>query len=600
MANDGETRRLAAIVVTDIVAYSRLMAADESGTLVALKALRKELWYPKIEEYGGRVVKLMGDGQLMEFSSVVAAVECAVDIQRAMARRNADIPEDLQIVIRLGINLGDVIIDGDDIYGDGVNVAARLESEAEPGGICISRKVRDDIRDKLSLLLEDMGEVEVKNMARPVRIFRVNLDGSRVPGASSEPDVLTLPTGKPSIAILPFDNMSGDDAQEYFSDGITEDIITALSRNGGLFVIARNSSFAYRAKSPDIQKVGQELGVRYVLEGSVRRAGDRVRVTAQLIEAATGNHVWAEKYDRELTDIFAVQDEITENVSGAVGSEVFRAEIGRAAKLSAAELGAWELSLRAWWHVQRITKEDSAKARELCHEEIALMGDSATSYSALAFTHLWDSLYGWSGHSPEAAGAQAAKAAQTAISIDPNDDLARTILATVYWFAGNLEGAIRECELALEHNPNFNVAHAILGILLCRVEPDQFERSSEHFQRALRLGPRDPWVPTWTANWSMNELVLGRIEEAIESARKAVRLGPHIPIAHRALASALALKGDMAGAREAWADVMRVQPDFNPETYLPSLAKLFGDEAQFKTLRRGILLASGAETPASQ
>jgi TolB-like protein len=278
------------------------------------------------------------------------------------------------------------------LYGDGVNVAARLESLADAGGICISRSIGDQVRDKLDVTLEGLGEHEVKNIARPVRAFRVIQGGAVAAARGGAPAAPTAEpkseSEKPSIAILPFDNMAGDDSQEYFSDGITEDIITALSRNIGLFVIARNSSFAYRGKSPDIRKVGEELGVRYVLEGSVRRAG--ARITAQLIEAASGNHVWAEKYDSQFTDIFAPQDEITENVTGAVGSE-----IARAAQMSTAELGAWELAMKAWWHVQRSSKEDNAKAQDLCSQEIVLMGEKATSHSALAFTHLWDSLYGW-------------------------------------------------------------------------------------------------------------------------------------------------------------------------------------------------------------
>ena len=592
MASDGETRRLAAIMATDVVGYSRLMGDDEAATLRTLADYRKVM-AETTELHRGRVIDAPGDAMLAEFASPVEAVRSASEIQRELGVRNGHLADHRRMDMRVGINLGDVIHKDGALYGDGVNVAARLEALAEPGGICISRSIRDQVRDKMDVTLEDLGEHEVKNIARPLRAFRVSLEGA---GRTAAPTGggKTGASEKPSIAILPFDNMSGDDSQEYFSDGITEDIITALSRNGGLFVIARNSSFAYRGKSPDIRKVGEELGVRYVLEGSVRRAGERVRITAQLIEAASGNHVWAEKYDRELTDIFALQDEITENVSGAVGSEVLRAEIHRAAKLDTTELGAWDLSLRAWWHVNRVNKDDNAKAQELCHEEIALMGDKARSHSALAFTHLYESLYGWGGVSPEDAGASAVNAAQAAISMDSSDELARSVLATVYWFAGNLDGAVRECELALEQNPNYNIAFLLLGTLLCRMEPDQYERAKELFESGVRLGPRDPWLPAWTAMWSMSELVMGRLEEAIEAARRAVRLGPHIPQVHRALAAALALVGDIAGAREAWAEIMRVQPDFDLDIYLPSAEKLFRDDTQFEPLRRGLLLAAGA------
>ena len=307
------------------------------------------------------------------------------------------------------------MIEGDDIYGDGVNVAARLEALADPDGICVRREVRDQVRDKLPYVFEDMGEIAVKNIPRPIHVFKVLTDGVPTDAGKAAPDDAPKPgpalPDKPSIAVLPFVNMSGDAEQEFFADGITEDIITALSKFRWFFVIARNSTFVYKGQAVDVKQVGRELGVRYVLEGSVRKVANRVRISAQLIEAATGNHVWAEKYGRNITDIFAVQDEITANVSGAVGSEILRAEIGRAAKMSPTELGAWELSLRAWWHVNRVTKEDNVKAQEYCRQEIALMGNEATSYSALAFTHLYESLYGWSQRSTREAGAEAAERA---------------------------------------------------------------------------------------------------------------------------------------------------------------------------------------------
>ena len=303
-------RRLAAIMVTDVVGYSRLIRSDEEGTLAALKALRTDLIDPKIAEHHGRVVKLMGDGMLAEFASAVDAVRAAVEAQRAVAERNADLPEDKRIAFRVGINLGDVVVDGDDIHGDGVNVAARLEGLAEAGGICISGGVYDQVRDRIDFPFEDLGEHQVKNIDRPVRVWRWVTDGVAAAGTASADKPLPLPD-KPSIAVLAFDNLSGDPDQEYFADGIAEDIITALSKFRWFFVIDRNSSFTYKGKSVDVKQVAEELGVRYVLEGSVRKAGSRVRISAQLIDAATGNHVWAERYDRELADIFDLQDEMT-------------------------------------------------------------------------------------------------------------------------------------------------------------------------------------------------------------------------------------------------------------------------------------------------
>src|SRR6516225_9234950 len=307
------TRRLAAILAADVVGYSRLMGADEEGTLAALKSIRRELGDPKVKEHRGRIVKTTGDGLLIEFASVVDAVRCAVEVQREMAERNADVPPDRRIEFRMGINLGDIIKDGRDIYGDGVNVAARLETLAEPGGICVSRVVRDQVRDKLAFAFEDMGEQQVKNIARPVRVHRIRLfeeEAFPTVRPSDRATALAVPD-KPSVAVLPFTNMSGDPDHEFLADGIAEDVITALSRYPSLFVIARNSCFTYKGRAVDVKQVGRDLGVRYVLEGSLRKAGNRIRVTAQLVEAQTGNHVWAERYDRDLADIFTVQDEIT-------------------------------------------------------------------------------------------------------------------------------------------------------------------------------------------------------------------------------------------------------------------------------------------------
>src|SRR5262249_46557659 len=322
-------RRLAAIFAGDIAGYSRLMSADEEGTVRQLKGHRKELVDPKITEHRGRIVKTTGDGMLVEFVSVVDAVRCAVDIQRGMLERNSSTPPDKRIQFRIGINVGDIIIDADDIYGDGVNVAARLEAVADPGGIMVSRTVHDQVCDKLSFGFEDMGEQSVKNIARPIGVHRISL-AEIAPLAAGQSATAALKaeltSSRPSIAVLPFVNMSGDPEQEYFADGISEDIITGLSKLRWFFVIARNSSFAYKGKAVDVKRASRELGVRYILEGSVRRAGNRVRITAQLIDASTGNHVWADRYDGDLTDIFALQDEITRKVVTAIEPRLLEAE----------------------------------------------------------------------------------------------------------------------------------------------------------------------------------------------------------------------------------------------------------------------------------
>jgi adenylate cyclase len=357
---DCAERRLAAIMAVDVVGYSRLMGADEEGTLAALKAIRREWVDPRIVEHRGRIVKTTGDGLLVEFASVVAAVRCTVGVQREMAERNIGVPAETRIEFRVGINLGDIIIDGDDIFGDGVNIAARLETLAEPGGICVSRVVHDQVRDKLAFAFEDMGEQALKNITRPVRTYRVMAAlGAASTRAGSGP---SLPD-KPSIAVLPFANMSGDPEQEYFADGMVEEIITALSRIRWLFVIARNSSFTYKGQAVDVKQVGRELGVRYVLEGSVRRGGNRVRVTAQLIDAFTSAHIWAERYDRDLTDIFAVQDEITASVAGIIEPALVAAEQERVLRKPPDRLDAWEVYQRGMWHFNKYGAEENKHIR---------------------------------------------------------------------------------------------------------------------------------------------------------------------------------------------------------------------------------------------
>ena len=368
MPEERVDRRLAAILAGDIAGYSRLMGVDEEGTLRQLKAHRKELVDPKITEHRGRIVKTTGDGMLVEFVSVVDAVRCAVDIQRGMAERNANVPADKRIEFRIGINVGDIIIDGDDIFGDGVNVAARLEALADPGGIMVSSVVHDQVRDKLSFGFEDMGEQTVKNIARPIGVHRVSARRTALASQGrihrwlkTEPST----ANRPSIAVLPFANMSGDPEQEYFADGITEDIITGLSKLRWFFVIARNSSFTYKGKAVDVKRVARELGVRYVLEGSVRKGGNRVRITAQLIDAATGNHIWADRYDGDLTDVFALQDEITRKVVAAIEPKLLEAEGIRSQNRSPEDIGAWDMVIHANSLFWRMTKR-RAKPRLRC------------------------------------------------------------------------------------------------------------------------------------------------------------------------------------------------------------------------------------------
>src|SRR5215475_2974303 len=372
MASDQVKRKLAAIFAADIAGYSRLMGADEAGTLARLKEYRRELIDPKNKQYRGRVVKTTGDGILIEFPSVVDAVSCSIEVQQGMRERNADVPTEKRIEFRIGINLGDVIIEGRDLYGDGVNIAARLEGLAEPGGICISQTVLNHARGKIAFEVEDLGEQALKNIVQPIHVYRLLLNSGRDCTVTRlSESALALPD-KPSIAVLPFENMSGDPEQEYFADGIVEEIITALSRFKSLFVIARNSSFFYKGKSPDIRQVGRELGVRYVLEGSVRKAAAKVRITGQLIDAATGTHIWADRFERDLTDVFALQDEVTVAVVSAIQPKLLQTEIAIAARRRPENLTAYDFYLRALQQDYLTTREGLAEAIKLARRALEL------------------------------------------------------------------------------------------------------------------------------------------------------------------------------------------------------------------------------------
>ena len=447
MAEARVQRRLAAILAADVAGYSRLMGADEEGTLAALKELRRDLADPKIKEHRGRIVKTTGDGLLVEFASVVDAVRCAVEVQREMASRNARVPEDTRIQFRMGINLGDIIKDGRDIYGDGVNVAARLEALAEPGGICVNRVVRDQVRDKLDFGFEDAGEQRVKNIARPLRVYHVRPGQLADEEMSAAQPPLALPD-KPSLAVLPFTNMSGDPEQEFVSDGIAEDVISALSHYPSLFVIARNSTFTYKGRAVDVKQVGRELGVRYVLEGGVRKAGNRIRVTAQLIEAETGNHVWANRYDRDLADIFAVQDEITHALTTALTPAIADAELRRAIRKPPESLDAWAAYQRGLWHLSKANSEDDTIAQNFFRQAIDLAPTFAPGYSALALAQLQAAAV-YQKLSLAEAQSSAEALARRAVSLDGADAEARSCLGWALQARGELDGALVEIERAL-------------------------------------------------------------------------------------------------------------------------------------------------------
>ena len=559
MPDERVQRRLAAIVACDVVGYSKMMGRDEAGTLARLKKLRSEFLHPKVSEYGGRVVKTTGDGTLIEFPSAVDAVSHAVDVQRGMAERNKDIPGDQQIRLRLGINVGDIIIDEDDIYGDGVNVAARLEALAEPDGICLSARVYDYVRDRLDVAYDDLGELAVKNIADLVHVYRVRLGEAASAGVPGVSQALPLPD-KPSIAVLPFVNMSGDAEQEYFADGITEDLITLLSQIRWFFVIARNSSFAYKGKSPDIRAVARELGVAYVLEGSVRKAGSRVRVTAQLIDGASGNHVWAQRYDRDLEDIFAVQDEITATLVGAIEPELGKAERERARAKRPDDLRAWELYQRGLWHTYRRTREDLAEAQLLFRRAIAIDPGLARAYAAAEEAFFFQHVGGYVDGA-DAANTAALQYAETAVRIDGQDAFNRYALGRALTLLRRHDAAILELDKAIELEPSFAQAHYALGMALGTGGRPQ--EALPHIELAMRLSPQDPYFGQFLVRRAEAYLFLGRLEEAVESAERSLH-EPNIQWSRWAiLAAAQAHLGRLEDARRSIEALHALRPDID-------------------------------------
>jgi adenylate cyclase len=557
------TRKLAAILAADVAGYSRLIGIDEEGTIARLQALRRELIDPTISAHHGRIFKTTGDGILVEFASVVDAVRCAVEVQRAMAERNVGVDADRRAEFRIGINVGDIVIDGSDILGDGVNIAARLEGLAEPGGICVSARVPEDVQGKLDITFEDRGEQKLKNIARSVRVYRARLDST----PRSAP-VLPLPD-KPSIAVLAFTNMSADPEQDYLSDGIAEDIITLLSRSRSLFVIARNSSFTYKGRTVDVKQVASELGVRYVLEGSVRRGGSRVRVTAQLIDAATGNHLWAERYDRDLADVFAVQDEITEAVATAIEPAVDETERQRAARRSPESLGAWEAYQRALWHLSQVSAHDCERAQVFLRRAIDLDPHFAAAYARLTIPviasatmyHLRDI-----GEALE----DARTLAQRAIALDPTDVVGHSRLGVVLAMQGDYQGALAEGHHAIAMNLTSALAQADVGVIF--VISGQPREGIKFLRDALR---RDPYDPIRLIRWSYlaaAHYYLHEYRDAAAVSQFAIRSYPDHPWAYRWLAAASAQLGNVDAARDALQKWIATDPnDFRtwarPEDY---------------------------------
>jgi len=559
MAEERLQRKLAAIMAADVVGYSRLMEADEVGTLNRLKALHQELFVPTIERFGGRIFKVTGDGALADFPSAVDALNGAVSLQRALADRNAGLPENQRIELRVGISLGDVIVEGDDLYGRGVNIAARMEGLAEPGGICISGNVHEHVRGTSGLVFADLGKRDVKNIADPVHAYGVHLRSDAIKPDHQQRDANPPPTDKPSIAILPFDNLSGDPDQRYFADGIVEDIITELSKYSWLLVIARNTSFTFRDKVSDISDVGRKLHVRYVMEGSIRRTGDRVRITAQLIDAQSGAHVWAEHFDRDLEDVFAVQDEITQNVAGAIQPRLISAEAERARTKPPESMVAWDYAVRGRWHVLRLTKEDNAEAQRLLREGLALYPNSVSILTFLSYSLTIGVIFGWS-NDPPVWLTEARELAERAANLDENDAWVQCVVGLGQFTANQPDKAIGHYRKAIALNPSFALGHGYLALQLAFIA-GRTDEAIKEAETAIRLSPRDPELYHFFYAIGMAQFVAGRYDEAVTWAERAENERPAgIGFGLRLLASSYAHLDRLEEARDAFARVLEVTP----------------------------------------
>jgi adenylate cyclase len=582
-------RRLAAILAADVVGYSRLIRADEEGTIADLKALRADLIDPKLAEHNGRIVKLMGDGMLAEFASVVDAVRTAVETQVAVARHNAGLPEDKRIEFRVGINLGDVVIDGDDIYGDGVNVAARLEGLARPGGICVSDKVYEEVRDRLDLVFEDLGKQPVKNIDRPVQVYGVVINSraemSDGAGTISGLDAALELPDKPSIAVLPFTNMSGDPEQGFFSDGITEDIITALSKISNLLVVARNSTFTYKGQAVDVKQVSREQGVRYVLEGSVRKAGGRVRVTAQLIDAITGHHLWAERYDRYLEDIFAVQDEITREVVIALDVRLSSGEQARFWSSGTTNLGAWECVRLAMDLLNSGTPEGVRECLQLCEKALDLDPSYAMAWVTLAGArhHEVDVGVGLtSERSRKAALASAMDCAKKALELDPSCADAYSLLGLCHLSKGEHDQAIAMADKAVSLAPNH--ADILATSAVTHNKSSRPQTALELIKKAMRLSPISPAWFLWVLGTAYR--LTGQADSAINAFEAATKRNADFLGIHVGLASTLGELGRVEDAKNSVSEILRLAPNFSIKTYMAGLS--YRDPADLERFEEGL------------
>ena len=550
----GVTRKLAAILAADMVGYSRLMGADEAGTIARQKALHAQLIGPLIAAHGGRIFKTTGDGLLVEFPSVVDAVKCAVTVQKELTENQGSVPDDRRIRYRIGVNLGDVVIDGDDILGDGVNVAARLEGLAEPSGVYVSDLVYQSVQGKLDFTFEDLGEIAVKNIPKPIRVFRLSSGD-----VSLSPAFPAAIAAKPAIAVLPFENLSGDLEQEYFSDGLSEDVITLLSAWRSFPVVARNSSFAFKKKSRDIRQIARELSARYVIEGSVRKSGSRVRVTAQLIDAELGHHLWAKKFDGALDDIFALQDELTQQIVSSVEPEMEKAELKKAQAKRSASLSAWDFYLRGREQAHLLTPAANLRARAMFERAIELDPQYSDAFAGLSTTYQRDILFEVT-ENRALSEINALDAARRAVALDKDSSVAHLALSGAFIWSNQHAQAVAETRIAVQLNPSNVLACLALGNRL-----DIIGESAEGIpllERSLQRNPRDPHNHIYYAQLGRAYINARNYEKALSCLREAVRLKPDYPNTYHVLAVCLGHLGRVDEARDAVQQCERLRPGF--------------------------------------
>jgi adenylate cyclase len=579
MPEERVERRLAAILAADIAGYSALMGADEARTVRDLKG-HQAIVLPMIGEFAGRIIDTAGDGILAEFASVVNAVKCALAIQSTMAQRNAGVEPERRMQFRVGINIGDVVYDDVRIYGDGINVAARLEGIADPGGICISGKVHEEINGRIEFVSEDMGEQQLKNIARPVRAYRVRVDG----GTSALESAPALPD-KPSVAVLPFQNMSGDPEQEYFADGITEDLITDLSKVHGLFVIARNSSFVYKGRPAKVQEIGRDLGVRFVLEGSVRKADNRVRITGQLIDARTGGHLWAERFDRELTDIFSTQDEVVEKIVGALSVTLTPSEERRLRQRETANVEAYETWLRARELLKRGTRDSVVQAHAMYRRAIELDANFAAPYAGLALAEIADYVSDWAPD-PTRALEEADQWARRAMELNNQEPASHLALGSVLMWRRDHDGALTEFRRATALDRNFAVGYATTGMVL--VYAGRAAEALEPLAMAMRLDPHGSHMVLHTL--AQAHFSLGDYATAARHLLERIARMPGTDASRMFLASCYGHLGRAEDARKTWAELLKVNPGFSVkqrERVLP-----YKDPGDFQKIIEGLAKAT--------